>query len=454
MKKRISKISQRLTITFGSLFFIALLLVNIATLFSVKYYINQTAEQQLVLLVETIQSEIKNIDDINTIDIRQYSQIAENVDINLVVNKTSIFNSGETDSFNFIDVTILDQVISTEKNEGRILYLNSDYKLTDGTNLTIQLVKDMDNSDQYIDVISGVILGLDLAVFAIAILAGYYLSRKALKPINQMTEQAQKISATDLSSRIQSDGPDDELKRLANTFNDLIKRIEEVYKKQNRFTIDASHELATPIAVIKGYVDLLDRWGKKKPEVLDESIQAIKVEIDNISQLLDTLLFLSKGDNSVYQLNTKTFFISDLINEITKESKLISDNHLIESDNREIIEIEADYNLIKQMLRAIINNSIKYSKENTKIKINYYVNQDNLYLEIADQGVGIAKKEIPYIFDRFYRIDKARSRENGGTGLGLSLVKWIVDIHHGSINVESVVDQGTTMIVCLPLKIN
>lgn len=309
----------------------------------------------------------------------------------------------------------------------------------------------MDNEENYIHALAGIMLIVDGFVSLLAIIVGYIISRKALSPIDKITNQAKKISASDLSARIQIDGPDDELKRLSDTFNDLITRIQCSYEKQNRFTLDASHELATPLAVIKGYIDVLDRWGKNDKKVLNESISSIKVELANMTSLLDTLLFLSKGDNEIYKIEKTKFWMNDLIKEIVKESNLVDERHNIICSKYPEFQIDGDRRLIKQMLRAIIDNSIKYSPEDTEISIAYSANENIADIEISDNGIGISKEDLTHIFDRFYRVDKARSRSIGGSGLGLSLVKWIVEIHKGSIAAESEIGEGTKMTIKLPL---
>lgn len=203
--------------------------------------------------------------------------------------------------------------------------------------------------------------------------------------------------------------------------------------------------------MIKGYIDVLDRWGKDDREVLNESISSIKVELANMISLLDTLLFLSKGDNEIYKMERTKFWMNDLIKEIIKESNLVDEKHSIVCSEYPEFQIKGDRRLIKQMLRAIVDNSIKYSPEDTKINIEYKALENKALIEVSDEGIGIPKEDLSHIFDRFYRVDKARSRSIGGSGLGLSLVKWIVDIHKGSIEAESEIGKGTKMTIKLPI---
>jgi len=448
----IKKISHKLTIMYALLFFVALVLVNAATLLSIGYYMNQTSVQQLDLINSSLKEEITVFDDTQRIDLKNIAQMTDNVDINLIFKDKLIYSTGE--SYNALLSTDFNKKNTKFEDAGdkKLLYLNDKLILADGNVLNVQIIKDMDREWDYLYVLSAIMFVIDALILIISIIVGYIISKKALNPIDKITSQAKQISASDLTKRITIEGSDDELNRLADTFNDLIARIQYSYEKQNQFTLDASHELATPLAVIKGYTDLIDRWGKNDPEILNEGIQSIKNELSNMTRLLDTLLFISKSDNEMLKLEKTSFWLNELIVEVVKESNLVTHNHNIDFNINDPLMIEADRRLIKQMLRALIDNSIKYTPSDGKIEINSRKLNDHVVITVSDTGVGIPKEELPHIFDRFYRVDKARSREFGGTGLGLSIVKWIVDIHGGLIAGESEIGTGTKMIVNLPIK--
>ncbi|WP_410513625.1 ATP-binding protein [Paenibacillus sp. BR2-3] len=453
IRLKIKKISHRLTIVYAVLFFVALVSVNAATLFSVSYYMNQSSKDQLELINQAVKKEIYVLQDVQEIDLKNISQMNENIDINLIYDNKLIFETGERYNLPLMDNTNLKTVKSIEVGEKKIIYLSDKLILKDNQVIHVQIIKDLYNERGFLNVLFWIMTVMDSFIFIAAIIVGYIISKKALNPIDKITNQAKQISASDLTKRIKIEGPDDELKRLSDTFNDLIARIQYSYEKQNQFTLDVSHELATPLAVIKGYVDLIDRWGKEDREILDEGILSIKRELSNIIRLLDTLFFLSKSDNEILKLEKTTFWLNELIVEVLKESKLVTTSHDISSNINDSISIEADRRLIKQMLRAIIDNSIKYTAQNGKIEINSKSVNGQAEITISDNGTGISKEEVPHIFDRFYRVDKARSRELGGTGLGLSIVKWIVEIHGGSLLAESELNKGTQMIVRLPLDL-
>lgn len=447
---KLSKISHRLTIIYALLFFVALALVNVTTLISINYYTNQTSAQQLELVDHSIINEVKSINDIPNLDINNISNMIDNVDINLIYHDRIIYNSGEQYSLPRDTEKI---PITGESGEKKIMYYNDRIQLDNGEEIGIQVIKDMDNEDSFLHALSGIMLLIDAASLILSVIVGYVVSRNALSPIDKITNQAKKISASNLASRIVIEGPDDELKRLSDTFNEFITRIQYSYEKQNRFTLDASHELATPLAVIKGYIDVIDRWGKEDKAILDEAIEAIKIELSNMTGLMDTLLFLSKGDNEIYTLDKTEFVLNELVDEIIRETRLVDDNHtiIISGDTDTLVHLSGDRRLVKQMLRAIVDNSMKYTPGGGMIGIDYKTAGNTVKIAVSDNGIGIPEEDLPHIFDRFYRVDKARSRSIGGSGLGLSIVKWIVEIHQGEITAESEPGRGTKIMIELPV---
>lgn len=286
----------------------------------------------------------------------------------------------------------------------------------------------------------------------VIILFGSKASRKQLLPVKTMTGTLKEISIQELDKRLDVGGAKDELKDLAQTCNDMLERIELSVEQQNRFVSDASHELRTPLAVIQGYANLLDRWGKDDKIVLDEAVTAIKGEAENMGELIEKLLFLARGDRKVQSIEAQDFYLNELIEEVLKETKLIDENHFIDSEKNEVVTINADRKLIKEALRIFIDNSLKYTPSGGHICINSYQKKGAAVLSIEDSGIGIAAKDLPHIFDRFYRADESRTKKSGGTGLGLAIAKWIIDNHQGKIMVWSEPQEGTIIRIELPLS--
>lgn len=297
----------------------------------------------------------------------------------------------------------------------------------------------------------GAILGIFNIIGLISIIFfGSKASRKLLAPIKVMTKTVQEISINVLDKRLDVSGSKDELKDLAKTFNAMLDRIQKSVEQQNQFVSDASHELRTPIAVIQGYADLLHRWGKDDPKVLGESISAIKGEAESMKFLVEKLLFLARGDKNTQRVEKADFMISEVISEILKETRLIDKNHNIVNDQNEDFIIHADQKLIKEAIRIFMDNSIKFTPAGGTIKLNSYRKNKKAFISIEDTGIGIAQEDLPYIFNRFYRADKSRTKAGGGTGLGLAIAKWIIDNHSGKIDVWSEVNAGTVVRIELP----
>jgi two-component system sensor histidine kinase ArlS len=237
---------------------------------------------------------------------------------------------------------------------------------------------------------------------------------------------------------------------LASAINGMLNRISAAYQSQLRFVSDASHDLRTPISVIQGYVNLLDRWGKKDEATLQESLEAIKNETDSMKNLVEQLLFLARGDNDTLQLHEQDFDSCDVINEIVSEAQIIDPNHDFELDLDRPAYINADRQLFKQAIRILVDNSIKYSPSGEKIVIRVVAEKGLVRISVQDNGIGIAAEELPNVFERFYRSDESRARKTGGSGLGLSIAKWIVERHEGYPKVLSRLDIGTRITVVLP----
>ena len=226
--------------------------------------------------------------------------------------------------------------------------------------------------------------------------------------------------------------------------------IEAAWERQQQFVSDASHELRTPIAVIKGYVNMLDRWGKNDKAILEESITAIKNETDNMQDLIEKLLFIARSDKGNLDYTKEDFKISTILNEIEKETKMIDANHKLYFKFYDDANIYGDIKRIKQAIRIIIDNSIKYTPAGGYIMVSGFLQDDYYIIKVEDTGIGIEKKDLNKIFDRLYRAEQSRSREIGGHGLGLSIAKIIIIGHKGKIKVKSAPGRGTEFSIMIP----
>lgn len=268
--------------------------------------------------------------------------------------------------------------------------------------------------------------------------------------IKHMAGAINSIDVQKLNQPISIDSSQDELKDLAYAINDMLRRLGQSYESQIRFVSDASHELRTPISVIQGYVGLLDRWGKDDAQTLEESIQAIKGETESMKVLVEQLLFLARGDNETIQFHEEIFDICSILEDILKETSLYDSTHVYETQLNGPAYIEGDQQLIKQAVRILVDNSIKFTPAGETIMLKVFKDKEEVHIQVQDNGLGIEAEDVPRIFHRFYRSDESRARKTGGSGLGLSIAKWIVERHKGYFEVVSRLDIGTRITIILP----
>ena len=292
---------------------------------------------------------------------------------------------------------------------------------------------------------------------------------RLLSPLHQMSETAQQLSQAsfdeqkfhDLEHAIEALSPtapdarlstgDSDLESLENAVNNLLGRLHASYRQQIRFVSDASHELRTPISVIRGYAEMLDRWGKDDKKILGEGITAIRTETDNMQQLVEQLLFLARGDAGRNQPQMKPVDLSKMMQELHEEYTMIDKGHVWQLQQDGPVPATGDQAQLKQAARILCDNALKYSPQGEPIVLRaFFDDQGAPCFSVQDHGQGISSADIPHIFERFYRADPARARNSGGTGLGLSIAKWIVDRHGGYFKVISREEVGTRMVVCLP----
>lgn len=307
--------------------------------------------------------------------------------------------------------------------------------------------------------------------------------REQLLPLNELAKKAEQLSSIAfdeskfhrLEDAISNVNPgsgeehldieDKELKGLELAVNNLIDRMRESYRQQSRFVSDASHELRTPISVIQGYVNMLDRWGKEDETVLDEGIEAIKHESEHMSSLVEQLLFLARSDSGRQKLVSEQVFLDELMEEVYEESMMIDSEHVYKFQASKVSEpmdavsgemgiqqasILGDPMMIKQTMRILADNARKYTKENDEILFTVGVQGEECFFSVQDTGIGMIEEDISHIFERFYRSSEVRNGNIGGSGLGLSIAKWIVDKHRGHFEILSREGLGTRIIVWLP----
>lgn len=461
-------ITFKITTVYAVIFSLLFLVMNTAICVTAIAYLGVNVAEEIRKDQQIVASYLRESDEIPTGNIENLAKLSRSeitlfdegkkVLYTTAANKEQIFLDKEKNKINWgnyfltsIQANASGSYNYTPGTSG--LALVSSYAMPWGSQqVYIQITNYLAKEISSVILLAVILFGLTMIAVSLVIIIGWHKSKKMLKPVATMTRTVKNITINDLDTRLDVSGSHDELKELAATFNGMLDRIQSSYEQQNQFVSDASHELRTPIAVIQGYTNLLDRWGKNDPAILEESIAAMKTEAEDMKELVEKLLFLARGDKNYQKIDKKQFLLNDLIDEVIKETKLMDHCHeIINLSNCQAILIYADRKLIKEALRIFVDNSIKYTPDTGKIMINCLSQKSKVVLSIEDTGLGIPEKDLPHIFNRFYRSDKSRTKQTGGSGLGLAIAKWIIDKHGGTIKVESKINEGTRVNVFLPI---
>lgn len=289
-------------------------------------------------------------------------------------------------------------------------------------------------------------------VLALASMGGYWMSRRALAPVDAITLEAKAIGADNLSQRLAVPKTGDELQRLSETLNDMIGRLDQAFQRVTQFTADASHELRTPLALMRTTAELALR-GKQPEKEYREALEQILSELERTSQLVENLLLIARADSGGIQLRTSDVDLTQAVREACLQAApLFQAKHIkFEHDLPDRpIAVKGDAQALRRLFLILIDNAVKYTPSDGSVRVSACETTSTAVVTVADTGIGIPPEDLPHIFERFYRVDKARSREQGGAGLGLSIGRWIVEGHGGTINIESQLHTGTAVSVSIP----
>jgi heavy metal sensor kinase len=299
-----------------------------------------------------------------------------------------------------------------------------------------------------------ILLGTLMAL-GLAITGGLFLANRALRPIDRVTRTAQAISTQDLARRINYEGPQDEIGRLAKTLDQMLERLEKGFEQERRFTSDASHELRTPLTALKGRLEVaLNR--PRSPEEYHQTLSDLIGEVERLVRLSNSLLYLTRLDQAGQPKQAETLNLSDLLESIT-------DSMLPMAELKEIelawtfapsLEIQGNLDQLTRLFLNLVDNAIKYTPNGGRVMlgVNKMTETRRIEITVSDTGHGIADHHLPHLFERFYRVDADRASESGGAGLGLAIAAEIARQHGGTFDVESTPGHGTTMRVILPAK--
>ena len=310
-------------------------------------------------------------------------------------------------------------------------------------------------SSKYLDqLLLNLLIAVPLILFLLLVVANYLL-KKSLEPVKDTILQVNEISVNNLSASLSTQDSPFEIRELINTFNNLLFRLKETFERISTFSSDASHELKTPLTVIRGEAEIglrkdrtIDEYKNILENILDESIK--------VQETIDQLFFLTKKDTSELKSNFQDIYLDELLSEVISEIEPFAHKKNLHIELKKVtpITVFANEVLLKTVISNIIRNAINYSENDNEISIYLYKEEQNYILKIQDNGCGIKKEDLLLIFDRFYRVDRSRSRKDAGTGLGLSIVKMICDIHNFDIEIKSTVAVGTSVSIKIPKVIS
>lgn len=351
--------------------------------------------------------------------------------------------------------------VSAPKNHKNISQITSDeseaiiakYPLISGHfHGTIEIVRELNSYNKMMSNLFIIMSIFGVAAILLSAISGLLLSRQLLKPIRDLARTMKRIKENGFQERMDGYRQKDELTELSNLFNEMMDKLEQSFIQQKQFVEDASHELRTPVSILEGHLSLLNRWGKKDPEILEESLEASIQEVGRLKRLVVDLLDLTRAENTRVLLSQDKIDIEQLLHEIVKNIAMIHPTFQFELEIAQTLKpLMITEQHLQQIMIILLDNAIKYSGGNDKIEISAEQFADETIISVKDFGIGISNEHVSDVFNRFYRVDRARSRQKGGTGLGLSIAKRLIEKYKGKITVESEEGKGTKVSIILPV---
>jgi len=340
------------------------------------------------------------------------------------------------------------RLISAEHGEEQVLVVRVPINNGKGSNVSLEIGERLQGLEARTELLRAILISTTIIAAFLSLLGGRWLANLIMRPISNMIKTMEEIEMSGVPKNITiQNKTKDELHTLATTFNRMIARLQINMEKQKQFVSDASHELKTPLTVIKSYANLLKRHGVENKEMTNEAITAIHSEATRIQKMTETFLDLASLEKeSVLEINEVD--LVSLCKNIINQLKFVYKREIALTNEEDPIIIDADELKIKQVIIILIDNAMKYS--NDKVHVFLQRNEKHVMIHVKDYGIGIPQEEIHSIFERFYRVDKARSRETGGTGLGLYIAKSIMKLHGGEISIYSKEGEGSEVVLSFP----
>lgn len=311
--------------------------------------------------------------------------------------------------------------------------------------------RSLDEIDAALSTVRLFLLGGNLLGLLLAVAVGWLIAKRGLRPIEDITRTARAIAqAQDFSKRLRVRGSKDEVGRLAVTFNEMLDSLDAAYAAQRRFVADASHELRTPLTSIRSNVDILRRALDAPRKDREEALADVAAEVDRMSRLTSDLLLLARADAG-HRIEISGLQLDEVVRDACRQAQTQTNGVVLELGRMDRVGVKGNQTWLKQLFLILVDNAVKYTPRGGSVTFTVERDGREVVARVSDTGIGIAQEDLPHVFERFYRADKARARDEGGAGLGLAIARWIADEHRGELFVESEPGEGTTFSLRLPV---
>ncbi|WP_129726113.1 HAMP domain-containing sensor histidine kinase [Ectobacillus funiculus] len=318
---------------------------------------------------------------------------------------------------------------------------------------TIEIIRNTEIFDKFIDTVFLVMLVAGVGGLILSFLGGTIIAKQLLTKVQIITDTMHRIRQNGLMERVPISKNNDELAKLGILFNELMDDMEQSFMQQKQFVEDASHELRTPLAIIQGHLSMLNRWGKNDSIVLEKSLQASLKEVERLNGLVAELLELSRAESDQTKVAIEPASVDETIERAAKNFQVL---HPTVSFSKQLkaegTTIHMSARHLEQVIVILLDNAVKYSRAGQQlVRIESLLKEGNVHIRVSDKGIGIPAADLPFVLNRFYRVDKARTRKQGGNGLGLAIAKRLVNKYGGHIALDSVEGEGTTVSLSFPI---
>jgi heavy metal sensor kinase len=449
-------IRARLTLWYSSLLAIALTVFSLAAMLFMQHSVKETVDEQLRDEARAVQKLIAGADE---------QALRQQVQAHTALQAGSSLLQVADEQGNFIyrAPALQRRGLSVSQSApGKFvtiwfgktpLRIFATTSFLNGHAFTIQVAEDMDDffeaAARYRMLL---LIGIPVLLCAAAV-GGYWMSSRALAPVDEITRAAQNISPNDLTARVAMPRTRDELYRMAETLNALLQRIESAFRRVTQFTADASHELRTPVSLIRTRAEIALRKTRTEDEYR-AALTEIQNEAEHVTSLIEDLMQLTRADTGGHALQFRRLDLADLIRQVGRQGRTLAEARRLQW-SLEVpggpVWLGGDPDALGRLVLILIDNAVKYTPEHGTVGISLHNSNGTVNIDVTDTGIGIPESERAHIFERFYRADAARSRDSGGAGLGLAIALWIAKAHNGEIAVQSSEGRGSCFSVRLPL---